>query len=72
MVFNELDDQPLDLEIYLSHSELISGQVLYWKVSSDKYIISMDVSDEKLSKTFLPNLSEEIDQESINFFNFFC
>ena len=68
MVFNELDDQPLDLEIYLSHSELIFGQVLYWKVSTDKYIISMDVSDEKLSKTFLPNLSEEIDQESINFF----
>lgn len=57
-----LQERPYDFERF-SWSDPISvnGRVLHWHVASNEYIISMDVSEEISTKTYLPNISEEIE-----------
>ncbi|XP_021289704.1 putative F-box protein At5g62060 [Herrania umbratica] len=59
--FGDLNERPFDVERFSwSDPESIGGQVLHWFVESDTYIISMDLSDEKLRRTNLPDVGRSI------------
>ncbi|GLT89472.1 hypothetical protein SLE2022_074510 [Rubroshorea leprosula] len=61
--FNAPCERPFNIEQFTwSDPVLIGGQVMHWFVDSDKYIISMDISDEKVSKTNLPNWGKQINR----------
>lgn len=42
----------------------INGHILQWYVESNEYVISMDASYEKCSKTYLPDCDQKIDKDN--------
>jgi F-box interacting protein len=62
--FKEPYERPFQLYTFRwSDPVSMHGQILHWYVSSNQYVISMDVNDEKPRKTYLPTLGKEIKRE---------
>ncbi|KAL3531730.1 hypothetical protein ACH5RR_005251 [Cinchona calisaya] len=62
--WNGLQERPFNFENFSwSDPVSVNGRVLHWYVASDKYIISMDVSEEISIKTYLPYTGEEIEKD---------
>ncbi|XWS67191.1 hypothetical protein CRYUN_Cryun05aG0266500 [Craigia yunnanensis] len=59
--FKEASERPFNIEQFRwSDPVSIERQVLHWFVDSEKYIISMNIRDEKVSKTNLPDFGRRI------------
>ncbi|OMO85162.1 hypothetical protein CCACVL1_10378 [Corchorus capsularis] len=55
--FEESYERPYEMEYFKWEDPvIINGHVFHWFVDSDEYFISMDIRDEKLRKTKLPEL----------------
>ncbi|MBA0625489.1 hypothetical protein Godav_010679 [Gossypium davidsonii] len=52
-----------DMKFFWRDPVSIKGQVFHWFVDSEKYIFSMDISNEKVSKTKLPYIGKTIMKE---------
>ncbi|XP_074339833.1 F-box/LRR-repeat protein At2g43260-like [Apium graveolens] len=56
--WKDLSQRPADLKLGWSDPVLINGRFLYWNVCSFRYIVSMDVSDEKCIRVELPRTGQ--------------
>ncbi|KAK1562882.1 hypothetical protein Q3G72_018465 [Acer saccharum] len=61
--FQESYERPYNLQTFWWRDPVsVNGRVMHWYVDSKEYVVSMNMSDEKAYKTYLPKLDEE-DQE---------
>ncbi|OMO72397.1 hypothetical protein COLO4_27629 [Corchorus olitorius] len=66
--FKESYERPYDINHFRwGDVDIINGHVFHWIVESDEYFISMDIRDEKLRKTKLPNLRSKIKKMDYEF-----
>ncbi|KAI9154379.1 hypothetical protein LWI28_025416 [Acer negundo] len=60
--FKEPNEQPFDVETFeWGDPASVNGRVMYWYVDTNEYFVSMNISDEKAYKTYLPKLDQEIE-----------
>ncbi|KAI8014755.1 F-box protein [Camellia lanceoleosa] len=52
---------PFDLDFCLNDPVLVNERFVHWYVNSDEYVISIDLSNERVIKTHLPDRIEGID-----------
>ncbi|KAK3226213.1 hypothetical protein Dsin_006075 [Dipteronia sinensis] len=61
--FRESYERPFNLQTFQWRDPVsVNGRVMHWYVDTKEYVVSMNISDEKAYKTYLPKLDQE-DQE---------
>ncbi|KAK1563512.1 hypothetical protein Q3G72_028570 [Acer saccharum] len=61
--FQESDERPYNLQTFRWRDPVsVNGRVMHWYVDTKEYVVSMNMSDEKAYKTYLPKLDQK-DQE---------
>ncbi|GMP51025.1 hypothetical protein CsSME_00017416 [Camellia sinensis var. sinensis] len=53
---------PFDLDFHLNDPVLVNERFVHWYVNSDEYVISIDLSNERVIKTHLPDHGKGIDK----------